>query len=93
VKSSTECERVYSTQRVNLGRGQLCAGGEKGKDSCRGDSGGPLMGLSPDKSETTRWMIAGIVSFGPSPCGMKDWPGVYTRVAEYSEWIVDKLKP
>ena len=31
-------------------------------------------------------MVAGIVSFGPSACG-KAVPGVYTKVANYLDWI------
>lgn len=77
---------------MNLGQGQLCAGGEKGRDSCRGDSGGPLMTISADKSGEINWYAAGVVSFGPSPCGMENWPGVYTRVSKYVNWIVSKLK-
>ncbi|XP_017777054.1 PREDICTED: serine protease easter-like isoform X2 [Nicrophorus vespilloides] len=92
VKSNSECSSVYSAARVNLGKGQMCAGGQKGKDSCRGDSGGPLMSLVQDSDEVY-WVVSGIVSFGPSPCGMQGWPGVYTRVTEYADWIISKLKP
>lgn len=31
-----QCNEVYRNQNVQLSRKQLCAGGEKGKDSCRG---------------------------------------------------------
>ncbi|CAG0921520.1 unnamed protein product [Notodromas monacha] len=43
----------------------LCAGGEGDQDSCRGDSGGPLMFLSPDQVT----YLAGIVSYGTQRCG------------------------
>lgn len=72
---------------------QLCAGGEKGKDSCRGDSGGPLMNLGQSENGEIVWYSVGVVSFGPSPCGLEEWPGVYTKVANYVHWIVSKLRP
>ena len=60
-------------------------GGSKGtvlsvKDSCGGDSGGPVMVETIDG----RWFIVGIVSFGNSPC---DGLGVYTNVKEFYSWI------
>lgn len=76
-----------------MGNGQLCAGGKKGRDSCRGDSGGPLMGMDVTPEGEANWYSIGVVSFGPSPCGMQNWPGVYTKVANYMPWIVGKLKP
>ncbi|KAF2895319.1 hypothetical protein ILUMI_10857 [Ignelater luminosus] len=90
VKDNTHCQSVYRG-RVNFGLGQLCAGGELGKDSCRGDSGGPLMAI--DTKLTGVYYVYGIVSFGPNPCGLEGWPGVYTRVTEYVPWIISKLKP
>ncbi|XP_045461321.1 CLIP domain-containing serine protease 2-like [Harmonia axyridis] len=93
VQSQQTCNSIYSAARVTLGEYQICAGGEKGKDSCRGDSGGPLMTISTDKDGEVNWYAAGVVSFGPSPCGMEGWPGVYTKVSKYVSWIVSKLKP
>ncbi|XP_063392762.1 phenoloxidase-activating enzyme-like isoform X2 [Cydia fagiglandana] len=77
------CRHAYNKTQFNaqLSNGQLCAGG-KNRDSCRGDSGGPLMLL---KGQTTE--LAGIVSFGPTPCGREDFPGVYTKVFAYNDWI------
>ncbi|XP_070152531.1 ovochymase [Polyergus mexicanus] len=86
-----QCDQIYSNAGVRLGYGQMCAGGQKGKDSCRGDSGGPLMSVERIADGTGRWAAVGVVSFGPSPCGMQDWPGVYTRVVDFVPWIISKL--
>ena len=60
-----------------------------GKDSCNGDSGGPLIYR---EFTDEPWHQIGLVSFGTSICG-KGVPGVYTRVAEYMDWIESKLRP
>lgn len=60
----------------------LCAGGEN-RDSCRGDSGGPLMFQDLKNKEYKRLYIAGIVSWGIN-CG--DF-GMYTKVQNYVDWI------
>lgn len=92
-KPSINCVRSYASANVQLSNTQLCAGGEKGKDSCSGDSGGPLMQQLMDENGDFRWYSLGIVSFGPSRCGMDKWPGVYTKVDSYIKWIDSKLKP
>ena len=82
-----------------------CAGGE-GKTSCNGDSGGPLvcendgtwyqvtilLQLTCLKKEFSLLISqkVGIVSFGPSPCDAA-YPAVYTRVAGYSNWIMETI--
>ncbi|XP_030767624.1 phenoloxidase-activating factor 3-like [Sitophilus oryzae] len=80
----TSCASLFRTYNINIGNGQICAGGADGKDSCTGDSGGPLMRTFPN--DQFRWYIEGIVSFGMR-CGTEGWPAVYTRVAEYVAWV------
>lgn len=65
---------------------QLCAGGEKGKDSCSGDSGGPLINTETIE-DINAFVVIGIVSFGPASCGTLNKPGVYTRVSAFTDWI------
>ncbi|XP_018332507.1 CLIP domain-containing serine protease 2 [Agrilus planipennis] len=93
VKRITTCAEVYRNADIELGPTQMCAGGESGKDSCRGDSGGPLMGNYKNANADANWYALGLVSFGPSPCGTAGWPGIYTKINDFVPWIVNKLKP
>ncbi|VVC27187.1 Peptidase S1, PA clan,Serine proteases, trypsin domain,Peptidase S1A, chymotrypsin family [Cinara cedri] len=61
----------------------ICAGGEIGKDACKGDGGGPLMCLIPGRPE--QFYQAGIVSWGIG-CNNEN-PGVYASVAIFRGWI------
>lgn len=71
----------------------LCAGDTRSggnqanlHDACQGDSGGPLV------CESDRHMtLVGIISWGIG-CGQKDVPGVYTKVANYLDWIQDTTR-
>jgi len=67
-----------------LGDGQICAGlPQGGKDSCLGDSGGPLM-----TQQNGEYRQVGVVSFGRG-CAEENFYGVYTRLEYYKEWISD----
>lgn len=68
----------YSVQK------QLCAEGDQPgtRDACFGDSGGPLF----VRSHAHGTVLVGVVSWGVS-CASTDYPGVYTRVAYYTDWI------
>ncbi|XP_070620003.1 snake venom serine protease-like [Erythrolamprus reginae] len=71
------CEAAYPGLAGNSN--VLCAGEiEGGKDSCKGDSGGPLICGEE---------IQGIVSWGRYPCAQAFEPGVYTKVFDYMDWI------
>lgn len=91
-----DCQRAYrnpKTPRLHapLWDKQLCAGGQAGKDSCRGDSGGPLM-VVDDKKVPVQWTLHGVVSFGPTPCALPNMPGVYTKVFAYLNWIKAQIR-
>lgn len=79
-----DCVKLLKKFGVNLGPKQLCAGGEFAKDTCAGDSGGPLMYFDKNHSH---WVAYGIVSYGFTKCGMAGHPAVYTSVKEYIDWI------
>ena len=72
-----ECESWHMKRgiSVHLYPEMLCAGyRDGGKDSCKGDSGGPLMVRQKDG----RWVLVGLVSAGFS-CGQPGQPGIYHR--------------
>jgi len=81
--STRNCKKLF---RPISGKKQICAGvwPTGGRDSCNGDSGGPLTVLAPDG----RRMLAGLVSFGANRCASKRAPAaVYTRTSAYNKWI------
>ncbi|KAF6200045.1 hypothetical protein GE061_006345 [Apolygus lucorum] len=82
------CRKFYMSRRVNIDSSHICAGAEAGKDSCRGDSGGPLM-IKNDKNKA--FYLIGVVSFGAS-CGQPGAPGVYTRITSHLSWLEEHLK-
>lgn len=76
VVDNAACAAAYGAVNRTV---QLCAG-QEGKDSCGGDSGGPLLSRS---GPTT---LVGIVSFG-NGCGAAGYPGVYARVGGVDDFI------
>ncbi len=63
----------------------LCAGvWPDGKDTCAGDSGGPLL-----VNQGGTWLQAGITSWGAEECG--DLPGVYAELGTFSSWVRSQI--
>uniref|UniRef100_A0A3B4T757 Peptidase S1 domain-containing protein n=1 Tax=Seriola dumerili TaxID=41447 RepID=A0A3B4T757_SERDU len=86
VVSNSQCNESYASSNIGITSNMICAGlPEGGKDSCQGDSGGPM--VSKDGS---RWVQAGVVSFGIG-CAEPSFPGVYARVSEYQTWINSQI--
>lgn len=79
--SDKECQVAhnYDTNRDNI-----CAGvDEGGKGQCSGDSGGPL---------TFGKIQVGLVSWSIKPCTIAPYPGVYTKVSHFINWINENMK-
>lgn len=84
------CAKTY--KGINLTESnQMCVGGEVGKDSCNGDSGGPLMKVLAVNG-IPRYYLLGVVSFGSKYCGMSTTPAIYTKVTSFLEWILNNVK-
>ncbi|XP_064117235.1 LOW QUALITY PROTEIN: uncharacterized protein LOC135222835 [Macrobrachium nipponense] len=86
VLSHLQCQKALRFTRLgasfSLPEGNICAGGEEGRDTCEGDGGGPL--VCPGHNGYAQ--LVGLVSWGIG-CGKVGIPGVYVDVAHYLDWI------
>uniref|UniRef100_A0A336MXK1 CSON006990 protein n=1 Tax=Culicoides sonorensis TaxID=179676 RepID=A0A336MXK1_CULSO len=83
----TRCVTQFrSNLSISISKNQICAGGKFMQDTCSGDSGGALA-----QYKDNNWYLMGLVSFGVK-CGLYNWPGVYTYVPNYVDWIVDNMQ-
>ena len=82
IRDLGDCEAVF---RRSLS-GRVCAGGgPNSTDTCRGDSGGPLM--LPVRFGELMYQT-GVSSFGTRVCGDV---AAYTRVFDYRDWIIEQI--
>nr|P32824.1 RecName: Full=Renal glandular kallikrein; AltName: Full=Tissue kallikrein; Flags: Precursor [Mastomys natalensis]CAA35232.1 pre-pro-protein for kallikrein [Mastomys natalensis] len=78
--SNEVCAKAHTEKVTDT---MLCAGEmDGGKDTCVGDSGGPLI---------CDGVLQGITSWGPTPCALPNVPGIYTKLIEYRSWIKDVM--
>lgn len=86
------CQEALRTTRLGkffeLHKSFICAGGEQGKDTCKGDGGSPL--VCPIEGQDERYVQAGIVAWGIG-CGDNQIPGVYVNVALFRNWIDEQM--
>ncbi|XP_042589725.1 serine protease 27-like [Cyprinus carpio] len=82
VVNNSACANAYKGIR-NITSNMICAGllNQGGKDACEGDSGGPVV-----SKNGSLWIQSGVVSFGEK-CAEPKYPGVFTRVSQYQNWI------
>lgn len=83
IVSREECAVQYEDHVSDVTDNMICAGYKKGgKDACVGDSGGPQV--------DSTGVLVGLVSWG-NMCALPGYPGVYTRVGNYIEWIAETI--
>ncbi|RZF45063.1 hypothetical protein LSTR_LSTR002024 [Laodelphax striatellus] len=92
VLSDDQCQLVLQdtykySSKISDTESVICAGGSLLRDTCPGDSGGPLMKIISSENDLPRYHLFGTVSFGGTPCGQKFKPGVFTKVSHYLRWI------
>ena len=95
-------QRLGEQVRGPITANMVCAGDPRGqRDSCNGDSGGPLIVRGADG----RAVQVGIVSWGYKPitnrisevidipaCGIPQVYGVYTNLSNYFDWIARHVR-
>ncbi|KAL4146093.1 hypothetical protein PRNP1_011966 [Phytophthora ramorum] len=78
--TSDEACAAYATVDSSM----VCAGGVANRDSCEGDSGGPLI----VESSTGEDVLVGITGWAKDDaCGREGYYGVYSRVSSAQAWI------
>ncbi|KAJ1994510.1 hypothetical protein H4R33_000216 [Dimargaris cristalligena] len=91
IAKTTDCQNIIPGYKDSNGP-QVCAGGQENRDTCSGDSGGPLYWLHSDKTPA----LVGCTSYGMGPkddspiCGAKQGVGVYTHASYFLDWIVQE---
>lgn len=91
-KVPRETCQSFHRPSIQLSEGHTCYGGEGIIDSCKGDSGSPLLIYSLVNGKM-KAIQTGIVASGHTECGrgITGYPGIYTDVPSYMSWILENL--
>uniref|UniRef100_A0A8C6I3L8 Peptidase S1 domain-containing protein n=1 Tax=Mus spicilegus TaxID=10103 RepID=A0A8C6I3L8_MUSSI len=74
------CDKNHNKKVTDV---MVCVGEmDGGKDTCVGDSGGPLI---------CDGVLQGITSWGSIPCSKPNTPGIYTKLTKFNSWIKDTM--
>ncbi|XP_066150577.1 phenoloxidase-activating factor 2 isoform X2 [Euwallacea fornicatus] len=88
-----KCQSQLRTTRLGqyfvLHDSFVCAGGDPGKDTCKGDGGSPL--VCPIAGKKDQYYQYGIVAWGIG-CGENNTPGVYVNVPLFRDWIDTQVR-
>jgi trypsin len=77
------CSLQYRKGGLKFSSNLMLCAGRSGKDSCFGDSGGPLIDIKSGD-------LVGITSWGVG-CALTEYPGAYTRISAYNSWLKDNI--
>lgn len=95
VHENVVCRDIYKSHgkfvsEEQFGSAAICAGiMAGGQDSCKGDSGGPLMMPMHENGKFAFYQI-GVIAWGLG-CGKENIPGMYARIPYYADWINEKI--
>jgi len=84
---NTACQAAFTGNTITAN--MICAGdggANDSRDTCQGDAGGAL---ATKDATTGEFTVIGLTSWGIG-CAA-GYPGVYTRVAQFNNWITDKI--
>lgn len=82
VITNEKCNEAYPDR---IDKTMVCAE-RAGRDTCKGDSGGPMA-----FNNNGRFEVMGLTSWGRG-CALEDYAGVYTRVSAELKWIEENAK-
>ncbi|CAD5125961.1 DgyrCDS14149 [Dimorphilus gyrociliatus] len=82
VQTNAKCSESYPDR---IDETMVCAAAP-GRDTCKGDSGGPMA-----YNNNGRFEVMGLTSWGRG-CALEGFAGVYSRVSAQLKWIADNAK-